>query len=334
MSFDNEKKIAFICQPEYFRFTYENDLDAFARVKEFKFNYSMTAEQLSELLKYNADVNFFFRGEFVPPQILEQLSGVRINLSSEPFPREIDQKLEYTSDSLNRYDVFFREIRNKPFDYVFHYDAASLHFMQTHGLRLSGEFAFPVATDVYKPMDIPKEWDIFFIGRSTNHREQFFGPLKHYYNFLHIAHGIWGPDLVKYMNAARICLNVHAEDEVSWEPRLQMMLACGVFVISEPVTPNNYLRPGVDYIEVANKDEMYKVASHYLGHEAERRKIAESGYFRVQELLNSKKAFKSLLDGISEDRYPRFKADPSRALWEPYNILRKVLLKAQRRFKT
>jgi len=78
--------------------------------------------------------------------------------------------------------------------------------------------------------------------------------------------------LVRYINAARICLNVHAENEISWEPRLQMMLACGAFVISEPVTPNNYLRPGMDYIEVSGKDEMYKTASYYLGNETERNK--------------------------------------------------------------
>src|SRR3990172_4577230 len=236
-------KIAFISQPEYFRFMYEHDLDDFADVREFKLTYTMDAGQFSDLLEYGADHNIFFRGEHVPGEVLRELKGVKINLSSEPFPREIDGHIEFTCDSLKRYRAF-KEINNKPFDYVFHYDASSLRYMLKDGLKLSGEFAFPVATSVYKRADLPKEWNIFFIGRSTDHREQIFGPIKHYYNFLHIAHGIWGADLVKYMNAAQICLNVHAENEISWEPRLQMMLACGAFVISEPVTPNAYLRPG------------------------------------------------------------------------------------------
>ena len=90
---------------------------------------------------------------------------------------------------------------------------------------------------------------MFFIGRSTAHRERFFGALKHYKQFLHICHGVWGPALVDHMCAAKVCLNVHAENEVSWEPRMQMMLACGVFVVSERITPNPYLRPGVDYVQ-------------------------------------------------------------------------------------
>lgn len=333
MNYTNQrKKTAFISQPEYFRFMYEHDLDEFADVREFKFMYSMVAEQFSDLLEYNADFNIFFRGEYVPDEVLQQLRGIKINLSSEPFPREINGHIECTTDSMERYRSF-QIIRSKPFDYVFHYDASSLNFMQSDGLKLSGEFAFPVATNVYKPIDIPKQWDVFFIGRSTNHREQFFGPLKHYYNFLHIAHGIWGAELVKYMSAARICLNVHAEDEVSWEPRLQMMLACNAFVISEPITPNTYLRPGIDYVEVSSKDEMFEAASHYLSHEEERRKIAESGYLRIQELLSSKKVFKSLLDGISEGRYPKFKAKSGSFFWGLYSNLLKALIKISHYFK-
>lgn len=319
-------KIAFVSQPEYFRFMYEHDLDDFAEVREFKLTYSMDTEQFSDLLEYSADFNIFFRGEYVPNEVLRQLRGVKIDLSSEPFPREINRHIEYTGDSLERY-CFFRVIRDKPFDYVFHYDASSLNFMQSDGLMLSGEFAFPVATGVYKPMDVPKEWDIFFIGRSTKHREQFFGPLKHYYNFLHVAHGIWGAELVRYMSAARICLNVHAEDEISWEPRLQMMLACGAFVISEQITPNAYLRPGIDYIEVTNKDEMFDAVSHYLQFPNERDTIAMSGYNRVQELLCSRTAFKGLIEGIYLGKYPRFAPKPGRSFLDFYSKARKISVK-------
>jgi hypothetical protein len=298
-------KIAIISQPEYFRFMYEHDLDYFADVREFKLTFSMQMEQFSDLLAYDADFNIFFRGEHVPNEVLKKLQGYKINLSSEPFPREIHNHIEYSGDSLERYR-FFKLIRFKPFDYVFHYDAASLSYMQRDGLILSGEFAFPVATDLYKPMDVPKTWDIFFIGRSTNHRELYFGQLKHYYNFLHVAHGLWGAELAKYISASRISLNVHAENEISWEPRLQMMLACGAFVISEPVTPNAILRPGTDFIEVSNSEEMYKTVSYYLDNEEERKRISKNGYLRVQECLSSKRVFNDLLTNIAHHRYPRF----------------------------
>ncbi|MDY6866920.1 MAG: glycosyltransferase [Chloroflexota bacterium] len=314
------QKIAFISQPEYYRFIYEDDLATFAEVREFRFTHSMDSQQFQDLLDYNADFNVFFRGEFVPNDVLQKLNGATINLSSEPFPREINHHIEYTRDSLKRY-LSFRKIRDKSFDYVFHYDAASLGLMRKDGLELSGEFAFPVATDAYKPIETEENWDLFFIGRSTQRREDLFGPLKHYYDFLHIAHGIWGPDLVKYICASRICLNVHAEDEISWEPRLQMMLACGAFVISEPVTPNAYLRPGVDYIEVFSKDELFETAFYYLEHEEERRKIAESGLIRVQEYLSSRNIFSDFLQDIEENRYPKFKVETGSLCWETYSTL-------------
>lgn len=302
---DNRPKVAFICQPEYFRFTYDNALKDFADVQEFKLTYSMKSSDFNDLKAYHADFNIFFRGEYVPNEVLEKLEGIKINLSSEPFPRKIGNHIEYTLDFIKRY-LRFRQIRNKPFDYVFHYDAASLGFMEKDGLLLSGEFAFPVSTKIYQPLSLKDDWDIFFIGRSTNHRERMFAPLKHELDFLHIAHGIWGSELNNLINRSTICLNIHAEDEISWEPRLQMLLACRAFVISEPITPNPYFRPGIDYVEVSKKDNLYELVLYYLQHEKERIEIAENGYRQFKKHLESKKAFKNLLQGINEDKTPKF----------------------------
>jgi hypothetical protein len=302
-------KIALFSQPEYFRFIYEDELSAVADVFELRMQMGLSASDFQPLIDFGADYNFFFRGEFVPAGVLEQLKGVRVALSSEPFPRLVDGRPSYTADSVLRY-LAFRGIRSMPFDYVFHYDAASLPFLRWDRLSLSGQFPLPVATSTYKPVDTAPRWDIFFIGRSTGHRESFFGMLKHRYNFLHICHGVWGPPLVEYLTAARICLNVHAEDEVSWEPRMQMMLACGVFVISERLTPNPYLRPGIDYVEATSPAQMEEAVAYYLAHPQEREQIARSGCERVRELLASRPAFEQLIAGIRDGRYPRFSTGP------------------------
>ncbi len=317
---DYRPKIAFICQPEYFRFTYDNALNEFADVQEFKLTYSMKSSEFEDLIAYHADFFIFFRGEYVPNEVLTQLEGIKINLSSEPFPRKINNHLEYSLDSIKRY-VQFRRIRNKPFDYVFHYDAASLGFMEEDGLFLSGEFAFPVSTKIYQPLSLKDDWDIFFIGRSTNHRERLFAPLKHELNFLHVAHGIWSSELTNLINRSTICLNIHAEDEISWEPRLQMLLACRAFVISEPITPNPYFQPGIDYIEVTNKEELYIQAQYYLLHEGERNKIAENGYRHLKMHLTSEKAFMNLLKRISEDETPKFESESGSLLLNIINHL-------------
>jgi len=112
-SLKENPKVAFVSQPEYFRFMYEHDLDDFCRGARDKLTYSMDVEHFSDLLDYNADFNVFFRGEYVPGEVLQKLNGIKINLSSEPFPREIGGRIESTADSLERYHLF-KQIRNKP----------------------------------------------------------------------------------------------------------------------------------------------------------------------------------------------------------------------------
>jgi len=299
-------RIAFICQPEYFKFCYETDLNSLGMVREFQLYYTMEEKDFANLLDFNADINIFFRGEFVPKTVLEQLQGVKVALSSEPFPRYVGPRLTYTRDSMFRY-LAFRSIKELPFDYVFHYDEASLAFLDQEGLGLSGCFPFPVATGVYRRLPASPEWDFFFIGRSTGHRERYFGHLKHRYHFLHICHGIWGESLVEFVSKSRIVFNIHAEDEVSWEPRVQMLLSCGAFLISEKLSPNSILRPGIDYIEVANPAEAHQAAEYYLRHEPERLRIAEAGMDRVHDRLDARTNFSELIRKIQQGAYNRFK---------------------------
>ena len=317
-------KVAFIGQPEYFRFCYETDLAGEYEVQEFPFTFEMDDQKLDALVAFNADVNIFFRGEFFSNTILNRLCGKKIALSSEPFPRYISGKLEYSTDSLQRYIDFRSRIRQKPFDHVFHYDDASLDFMAKDGLLLSGHFPFPVATKTYRYSSHETLWDLFFIGRSSLHRETFFGRLKHQHHFLHICHGIFGPPLIEYVSSSKICLNVHAEDEVSWEPRIQMLLACGAFVISEPITPNSLLRPGVDYIEAFSQEDMAEKVAYYLENESKRKQIAASGEARVNELLSASLCFPKLISDVLSDRYSRFTTRPGLAILNGLGLLQQA----------
>lgn len=300
-------KIAFISQPEYFRFCYEDDLHRLGEVLEFPFKYHMKDQDLRDLVEFNADFNFFFRGEFFPENVLPKLTGKKVCLSSEPFPGIINGKLKYTRDSYCRYKSF-KPIATKKFDYLFHYDATSLPFFKSEGLEISGIFPFPVATGVYRKVEMQKMWDFFFIGRSTPHREEFFGQLKHCYNFLHICHGVWGRDLVQYANQSKILLNVHAENEISWEPRLQMLMATGNLVISEQVSPNSILQPGVDFVEVTSPKELFEAGEYYLHNEKEREAIACNAVEKIFKKLDSKQVFGTLIHDIQNGVYPRFQS--------------------------
>lgn len=317
-------KIAFIGQPEYFRFCYESDLSEKAIVREFPFHFNMKADDFSDLIDFSPDFSFFFRGEFFPIEVLGKITGKKIALSSEPFPRHLNKKLIFTLDSLRRYFEFRSRIKYRLFHYVFHYDESSLSFLRRDGLYLSGSFPFPVATKIYFDRELKKNRDIFFIGRSTIHREKYFGELKHKHDFLHICHGVYGPSLIDYICSARINMNIHAEAEISWEPRVQMLMACGAFVISEKITPNEYLRPGVDFIEINSPAEAKEAVSYYLEHPEERQRIANNAYQKVQELFSAERIFLELIKNVTEEKIPNFHVTKPSFLLEMIEKLRRI----------
>lgn len=297
-------KLAFIGQPEYFSFIYDGEWQGIDK-RSFTMRFNQVHADYQDLIDYKADINYFFRGEFVPDSVLAALSGLCVNLSSEPFPKCFNGQLQYTKDSLARYLVF-RTIREKRFDYVFHYDGASLEFIRKDNLFLSGEFPLPVSLDVYRKFELPKIWDLFFIGRSSNHRETYFGPLKHHYHFLHIAHGVWGKTMVNYANQARIALNMHAENEISWEPRVQILLAMGCFVLSEKLTTNKIIIPGADYVETTSPSDCFEKVCYYLKHPDEMNKVASHGRSTIYQYLDSEKSFKNLSEKILAAEISKF----------------------------
>ena len=78
-------KIAVFSQPEYFRFMYEHELESFAEIFEFKLQMDLSACDLKPLIEYQADYNFFFRGECLPDGVLEQINGVRVPYRANLF---------------------------------------------------------------------------------------------------------------------------------------------------------------------------------------------------------------------------------------------------------
>ena len=140
--FTRIKTVAFIAQPEYFDFHYKEVLEDMYTVRYFPNSFSENPNFFASLVEFDADINIFFRGELVPIEVLNSLEGIKINLSSEPFPKIINNSLIYTEDSLNRFEFFLR-IFERPYDYIFHYDEVSKIFLENQGIELSGYFPFP-----------------------------------------------------------------------------------------------------------------------------------------------------------------------------------------------
>lgn len=313
-------KVAFIAQPEYFDFHYRDILEDAYEVQYFQNSFSENPEFFRSLVDFDADINIFFRGELVPAEVLNALSGIRVNMSSEPFPKILNRSIIYTADSLERFQFFLR-IFDRPYDYIFHYDEVSREFFENQGIQLSGFFPFPIATELIKPdPSAVKKWDMFFSGRSTPHRDVFFGPLKRDFNFLHINHGVVGPDLLEFIQKCRISLNVHAENEISWEPRTQFLMAAGSLLVSEPLSPSCPLRPGIDFIEVSDGWNMYETCRKIIADYDSYKHIAENGRNRIVEVLSSSKNFPAFFQDILDGKFEAASFNRRKLSLEPLQI--------------
>lgn len=303
-------KLALVGQQEYYACHYESDIDSLFDVYKCQLKFDAPFEYYEKLIEFAPDVTIVFRGELISPAVISRLSGVKIAYSTEPFPKIIDGDVMYTVDSLGRFKHFLGSF-NSDFDYIFHYDESSKTFLESQGVFLSGFGPLPIATDTYIPIDIPKNRQIVFLGRSSEHREKYLGLLKREFDVLHLAHGWPGlgahsvPDLLQAISGTQIVLNIHAEPELSWEPRVQQMLSCGSLLLSEKISPNKILEAGVDYLEFGDPWDLYQQCEEILKNSDLFDGVRLSGLHKVQANLSAKIWFPMFVNKCLSNFYGR-----------------------------
>jgi Glycosyl transferases group 1 len=319
-------KIAFIGQPEYNAPLYETDLDDLYEIRRFPIvldptkGHVATVTGMVDVINFAPDIAVFFRPDFISNDVLPRITGLKIGISTEPYPKYISGAFHYTSDSINRLKLLTR-VAVHQLDYLFHYDQASLGFLELMGLRVSGAFVPPVATGVWRPPEQTSHTrDLTFIGRSTEHRERHFGALKRDCNFLHIAHGIVGQEALAYYHSAPIGLNIHAEPELSWEPRVQQLMACGLIVVSEPISPNNVFTPGEHFLETNDPSQTYQICREILTQPAKYEAVRRAGYQKVLDELSARQVWPRLFERCMDRDFPRPAFDLARFRLAPFEI--------------
>jgi hypothetical protein len=64
-----------------------------------------------------------------------------------------------------------------------------------------------------------------------------------------------------FLHASDIGVNLHNEPYPTFENRVPAMLAAGLLVISEPLSPHHGLQPGRDLLEARTPSELYDLVS-------------------------------------------------------------------------
>jgi hypothetical protein len=206
---------------------------------------------LAELEQLDPDVVVVFRPEIIPTGVFGPLRALTIGYLSEPLPRtsgrahaDLDQRMWW-----------MRKLDPSNFDRIVSFDPL---IAETAGTVVGvwRSLPIPVADSVY--MDVQPRTQparVLFVGRSTPHREQLLEPIKRSYPLVHIGHGIFGEQLLRFFERAQIQLNLHNHPYPTFENRVCLALAAGHLVISEPLSPSHGLEDRRDFLQASTPEQ-------------------------------------------------------------------------------
>jgi spore maturation protein CgeB len=145
---------------------------------------------------------------------------------------------------------------------------------------------------MYKNLNLPKIYDVNFVGRCYGERQNFIDTLRR--NGINIATFGQGwangsrvsqADLIRIYNQSKICLNISfasKEDKNQIKGRDFEAPGCGSLLFTKDTKEIvEYFVPNEEIITYEDANDAAEKIKYYLANENEREKIAKNGYERV-----------------------------------------------------
>jgi spore maturation protein CgeB len=134
--------------------------------------------------------------------------------------------------------------------------------------------------------------DVVFVGTYTQRRAKLikalekagvrvevYGPYWRYFKRGSNVHdGVYGPEMVKVFNLAKIVLNIHMEEDFPYKVNMRTFEAtgCGAFLLTDyAYGMEEMFRVNEELVIYANEDELLELAKYYLYVEGEREVIGK-----------------------------------------------------------
>lgn len=214
---------------------------------------------LAALHSFAPDVVIVFRPELLPAGAFAELDALTVGYLTEPLPRSGGDAVVHP-DLHIRLETL-RDIDPGNFDRIVCFDPLLAETVDPI-VPVWRSLPIPIADSIFAPVrDTPGRPRHLFVGRSTAHRERFLGPVKHDFDVVHLAHGISEDRLREFLGESDVGINLHNEPYPTFENRVGTLMAAGLLVISESLSPRHGLLPGTDYVEVAQPWELWEIAS-------------------------------------------------------------------------
>jgi len=219
---------------------------------------------LAALESFAPDVVIVFRPELLPAGAFATLGALTVGYLTEPLPRSTAPDRVAHPDLETRLATL-RDIDPGNFDRIVCFDPLLAETVDPI-VPVWRSLPIPIADSIFAPVrPTPGPPRYLFVGRSTGHRERFLGPIKHDFDVVHLAHGISEDRLREFLGESDVGINLHNEPYPTFENRVGTLLAAGLLVVSESLSPRHGLLPGADYVEVAHPWELWEIAAALRG---------------------------------------------------------------------
>jgi tetratricopeptide (TPR) repeat protein len=255
-------------------------------------------DRLGELFQnINADMVIVIRGDGIPPGLIDSLSCPTVLWYGEYLHGNDEASLARQCELRHNAAVF---------DYAILFGEEEPEPMQV--LRNLGcnrvECVYPHRFDptIYRKLDLPKLYDVSFVGTLTPRRKQILETLTKRFNVE--FRNIWNvEEQVHFYNQSKIVLHINAYPFILMaSPNIRTfdVVGSGTFMITEDQVFHQQLkdREHLVYWRFNDVGDLTDKIEYYLAHEEERKQIAAAGYRYVCENFSTEKSIHDLLNEI------------------------------------
>ncbi len=238
------------------------------------------------------DLVLSIKGEAVKPETIEWIKenlGARTALWYPDDPRFFNSLVRYIAPS---------------YDYIFTASERAMEMYKRIGCNNVHFLPFACEPTVHRRVKLSDEEtrlygsDICFVGTYTLRRGRIikllkkvglkvkvWGPYwKYFFHGVEADDGIYGTEMVKAFNAAKIVLNVHMEDDLPYKVNMRTFEATGsgAFLLTDNAYGiDNMFKSGEEVIVYNDNNELIKLARYYIAMKEERKRISERAQKRA-----------------------------------------------------
>ena len=207
------------------------------------------------------------------------------------------------------------------YDYVFTASEKAVEHYKRIGVKNVYHLPFACEPSVHRRVQLTEKevekykCDICFVGGCRLRRAwiisklrkfnlKVYGPYWALPSMLGIkaSAGVWGPEMVKVYNAAKIVLNIHVKSDLDYKPNMRTFEATGSgsFLLTDRAYGLEKLfEIGREVVCYSNVKELINLIEYYLDDNDERTKISTKGQNRAYKEHTYEKRIKRILELVS-----------------------------------